>query len=76
MHACIFENGKFKINKGFGGDNREWDIGKNMDILNLFGRGWTKNFLDCSLKTTPGWRCFFTTPKAPSRRGCLFMLVN
>ena len=22
MHACIFENGKFKINKGFGGDGK------------------------------------------------------
>lgn len=23
MHACIFENGKFKINKGFGGDRKD-----------------------------------------------------
>jgi hypothetical protein len=22
MHACIFENGKFIINKGFGGDRK------------------------------------------------------
>ena len=58
------------------GDIGRGDIGKNMDILNLLGRGCTKNFLDCSLKTTPGWRCFFTTQKAPTRRGCIFMLGN
>ena len=46
-------------------------IGKNMDILNLLGRGCTKNFLDCSLKTTPGWRCFFTTEKASRLTGRL-----